>query len=160
MKGRQIMSDMSLNENSTQDIVNRYRQSVAVLAKFLPWLREHAKKDVSTKYDNSEMGHTIPFPVYDSTLLNFVKTAQGSGIMNRNYVYLYSKYHISGVQDELRIIEQADIMRMDDLRDILSRYILEGNVKGELWSEGVRSGVMERAVTKMQELIEFWDKQS
>lgn len=149
-----------VRENSPQDIVNRYREPIEGLMKYLPWLKEHIQKDVGQKYGGSQMENTIPVPTYDSNLLSFVKAAQATGIMDRNYIYAYRRHKLPTYKDELEFIDQAEIMQMDDLARILSKYILEGNVKGIVWTEGVRNGVFERVVSKMHDLIHHWDHEN
>ena len=46
---------------------------------------------------------------------------------------------------------------MDDLAGILSHYILGGQTKARLWSDGVTYGIYFAVLTKMKALIEFWE---
>ena len=149
------MADVT--ENSTQDIVNRYRDAVAELVRYLPWLKEHAQSQVSEVYSSDQMGNTIPFAVYDSTLIAFVKAAQATGLMDRNWIYVYRRKSLASHKDELLFIQDAEIRDMDQLNGILSRYVLEGVTRGAAWSEGVTSGVFEKVLSKMDELIRYWD---
>jgi len=149
------MSDIV--ENSPQDIVNRYKEPMDQLVKYVPWLEENAQSSVEQDYNGRDMEHTIHFPVYDSNLLSFIKCAQQTDILDRNYIYVYRRRGISSYKDELEFIDSADIMKMDDLAGILSKYILEGNVKGMVWAQGVSNGVFAKVVKKMHELVHFWD---
>ena len=147
-------------ENSTEELVKRYRIDVMQMARYLPWLAEHAGKQVSDTYQNDNMSHTIPFPVYDSTLLSFIKEFQRTSMIDRNYVYVYSRNRLRSAEDEKRLIEQADIKNMKELAGILSKYVIEGNVRGAVWTEGVTNGVYYAALSKMKEIIEFWGKEA
>ncbi|WP_029320946.1 hypothetical protein [Butyrivibrio sp. AE3004] len=147
-------------ENSVEDIISRYKDDVASLAPYLDWLKEHTKQQVAESYSNSELSKSIPFPVYDSTLLSFVKQAQQTNMMNRNYTYVYTRNHIANYKDELIFINDAEIKDMDDLAGILSKYILEGQTKGTVWAEGVYTGVLYQLVYKMDDLIHFWGTMS
>lgn len=151
-----IENDSSVNENSTADIVNKYRNDVSMLTPYLPWLLEHADTSVSESYSSDELSHSISFPVYDSTLLSFVKKAQETKLLDRNYVYVYSRNHLSSAADELSFIKNAQIQDMGDLAGIISGYILRGMTKGSVWSEGVHNKVLYSVIAKMQELITFW----
>ena len=131
-------------ENSIDDIVRRYTELLKPLLPFLPWLKMNLGLRVAQ--DNGD--GSMLFPVYDGTLLNFVKTAQASEMMNRNY--------LETAEDELRFIERAEIRDMEALGDILSRYMLEGNTKGRVWSEGVTNEVYYTLLTKMESLIRAW----
>lgn len=147
-------------ENSVEDIISRYKDDVQSLTPYMTWLKEHTKQQVAESYSNSELSHSMPFPVYDSTLLNFVKQAQQTNMINRNYSYVYSRNHIATYKDELLFINDAEIMDMDDLAGILSKYILEGQTKGTVWAEGVYTGVLYQLVYKMDDLIHFWGTMS
>ena len=57
----------------------------------------------------------------------------------------------------MRLIKNATIRDMDDLAGILSHYILGGQTKARLWGEGVTYGIYFALLSKMKELIEFWD---
>ncbi|MBE5861178.1 MAG: hypothetical protein E7301_13800 [Butyrivibrio sp.] len=143
-------------ENSVEDIISRYKSDVESLVPYIDWLKEHTSQQVAESYSNSELSNSMPFPVYDSMLLNFVKQCQQTGMMNRNYSYVLVRNHLNNYKDELAFIDDADIMNMDDLAGILSKYILEGQTKGTVWAEGVYTGVLYNVVEKMRDLLHFW----
>lgn len=141
-----------------QQVVNEYRADVEKLARYLSWLESKKGKSVQQSYSGSGIGeHSISFPVYDGTLMNFVKEAQRTKLMDRNYRYVYSRYRIRVVEDELRAIKRADIKEMDVLKGILSKYVLEGMRKGRRWSEAVEQGIFLNVVRKMKENLDYWD---
>ncbi len=141
-----------------QQVVNEYRADVEKLARYLSWLESKKGKSVQQSYSGSGIEeHSISFPVYDGTLMNFVKEAQRTKLMDRNYRYVYSRYRIRVVEDELRAIKRADIKEMDVLKGILSKYVLEGMRKGRRWSEAVEQGIFLNVVRKMKENLDYWD---
>ena len=150
-----IQNDKSVNENSVEDIVSRYRPEVDKLLPYVRWLQDNAKSEVAQSYSNSDL-KSMPFPVYDSNLLSFVKAAQNTNLLDRNYVYVYTRNHLNSAKDELLFIKDAQIMDMDDLAGILSKYILSGVTKGTVWAEGVYNGVLYQVVNKMDELLNYW----
>ncbi|WP_024867023.1 hypothetical protein [Butyrivibrio sp. FCS014] len=154
-----IENDNNVNENSVEDIVSRYRPELSKLVPYLNWLKDNASNDVAQSYSNSEL-KSMPFPVYDSNLLAFVKAAQNTNLLDRNYVYVYSRNRLNTAKDELSFIQNAQISNMDDLAGILSKYILSGMTKGTVWAEGVRNGVLYNVVRKMDELVKFWGQES
>ncbi len=154
-----IQNDGSVNENSVEDIVSRYRPEVDKLLPYVRWLQDNAKSEVAQSYSNSEL-KSMPFPVYDSNLLMFVKAAQSTNLLDRNYVYVYSRNHLNSAKDELMFISEAQIMDMDDLAGILSKYILTGMTKGTVWAEGVYNGVLFQVVSKMDELLNYWSSKA
>lgn len=140
-------------------IVEEYKPDVERLIRYLPWLEEKAGSNVSKQFTDSGIGvNSIPFPVYDSTLLGFIKEVQRTTLLDRNYRYIYSKHRIRTSADELRMISKADITQMDILKGILSKYVMGGMTKGTLWTDAVREGIFLKVIQKMKENVEFWDK--
>ncbi len=145
---------------SNEEIVEYYRQDATKLFRYLSWLESKSGKSVSSIYGGDGIAdNSVPFPVYEGTLMNFVKEALDTCFMDRNYVYVYSRYRLKNAKDELRFIQNASIRDMDKLAGILSHYILGGRTKARLWSDGVTMGVYLAVLTKMKELVEFWDGQ-
>ena len=142
-----------------QELVQGYKQMVVPLLRYLPWLEKNAGKAGSTSYKGEGFTeHSMSFPVYDSTLMSFIKEASRSPLMERNYSYIYTRNGIKTHDDERRIIEAAGIREWDLLRGILSKYVLGGRVKGVLWSEGVQENIFVMVLNQMQKIIEYWDK--
>ena len=144
-----------------QQVVNTYKPDIEKLIRYLPWLEEKAAAGDSVEQtfgDNGIRENSIMFPVYDSTLMSFIKDVQRTGLVDRNYPYVYSRYRIRTVQDELNAISKADIKEMNVLKGILSKYILGGMTKGRMWTEAVTNRIFLNVIRKMKENIEFWDK--
>jgi len=78
--------------------------------------------------------------------------------MDRNYAYIYTRHRICTHQDERNMIQKAGWKEWDILRGILSKYVLGGRTKGNLWSEAVSEQIFYLVIRQMQEIIEFWDK--
>jgi len=151
---------MNADKLSVEELMEYYKPDVDALIIYLPWLEAQKGKVASSIYKGDNLdAHSISFPVYDSTLLGFVKEAQKSSLILRNYFYVYSQNKMRTVNDELSFIRQATIHNMGDLWGIMSKYILEGMTKGNVWSEGVKNGIFLELVTKMKEIIDFWGKE-
>lgn len=151
---------MSTEMLSNEEIVEYYRKDATKLFRYLSWLESKSGQSVSSIYGGEGIAtNSVPFPVYEGTLMNFVKETLNTCFMDRNYVYVYSRYRLKDVKDELRFIQNATVRDMDKLAGILSRYILGGRTKARLWSDGVTMGVYFSVLTKMKELIEYWDGQ-
>ena len=103
-------------------------------------------------------GNSVPIPVYDSTLLGFVKEMQGTGLMNRNYVYTFSRYGIRTEQDERDHIQRVELKEIEVVIDIMAKYVLGGMTKGILWSRAVENGIFLLGLKKIKELLEVWDE--
>lgn len=142
-----------------QQVVNTYKPDVEKMIRYLPWLEEKAGSSVSENYEGSGIkGSSIPFPVYDGTLMSFIKDVQRTTLLDRNYPYIYSRHRMRTLQDELRMIDQSGIKDMDILKGILSKYVLGGMTKGRLWTEAVYNSIFLKVIRKMKENLEFWDK--
>lgn len=142
-----------------RQVVQEYKADVEKLIRYLPWLEEKSGSNVSETYSGSGIGeHSIAFPVYDSTLLGFVKEVQRTNLLDRNYRYIYSRNRIVTQKDELRAISNSDITRMDILKGILSKYVMGGMTKGRMWTEAVQNRIFLNIVKKMKENLEFWDR--
>ena len=143
---------------STEEIVQEHKADVHRLIKYIPWLESKVGQNLSNTYDGENIASTsIAFPVYDSTLLSFVKDVRSTELLDKNYQYAYSKYRMRTAQDEKKAIEQAKITQMPLLKGILSKYILKGMTKSSVWTEGVQNGVLIQVLLKLRELIEFYE---
>lgn len=148
---------MDANRAGITAVIQKYQKDVEILVKYLPWLENNTGQKLSSNYEPEEsQGRSLKVPVYDATLLNFIKTAQKTSFMNRNYVYTYSRKRLKNAQDELALIEATQIMDMQVLGDILSYYVMKGMTKSTVWTDGMQNGVLYHVVKKMKELIEFW----
>lgn len=151
--------------NNTEEIAYRrqmieeYKPDVLRLIRYIPWLEEKAGHSVVETFEGSGIAeHSITFPVYDGTLMSFVREVQRTKLLDRNYVYVYSRNRIRTAEDEKRVIAQCDFKEMHILKGILTKYVQGGMTKTGLWSEGVRNGVLLAVICKMKENIEYWDK--
>jgi len=135
-----------------------FKDDVERLLVYLPWLNEKQGATVSKIYDgNGVKDTTVTFPVYDSMLLNFVNEAYKTKLMDKNYVYAYSRYSIKNVADEKRAIEEATVKDAQVLLGILSKYVMGGMTKGALWSQAVEEGIFYLVLKKMKALLDIWD---
>ena len=142
-----------------QQVVQEYRRLLNPLLQYLPWLESHSGKSVSRNYQGQGLSkRSISFPVYDATLMNFVREAAASPLMNRNYVYVYTRNRIRNHADEKRLIAGAELKDWEILGGILSKYVLEGQTKASLWGEAVQEDIFLLVLRKMREIIGYWDR--
>ena len=81
---------MEQSSEYREQLLESYKQAVRPLLPYLPWLEQSAGKKASSLYSGQDIGvHSVSFPVYDGTLLNFVREAGKSPLMDRNYAYIY-----------------------------------------------------------------------
>ena len=148
-----------MNQEYMRDLSKRYKEALAPFLRYLPWFEEHAGMQTGSEYNGRQDGNsTMSFPVYDSTLLSFVREAGKSSFMNRNYAYIYTRKHMKTPEDERRVIKAATIQEWDVLCGILSKYVLEGMTKATLWGEAVRENIFVLTLKQMRNIVEYWDR--
>ena len=109
---------------SRDEIIICYRDDVAKLMKYLSWLQNKSGTVTSGMYSGEGIDKSsMAVPVYDSTLLNFIRDIKTTDFLNRNYVYTYSRYRIKTAADERRVIEACSLQDITVLGDILSKYV-------------------------------------
>lgn len=141
---------------SREEIIICYKEDVLRLLKYMPWLEKSSGGATSGIYAGDGIDKSsMTVPVYDSTLLSFIKEIKATDFINRNYVYTFSKYRMKTASDELRVIDACSLQEVTVLGDILSKYVLRGDVKGAVWSEGVQNGIYLAVLRKLKELMEI-----
>jgi hypothetical protein len=139
-----------------------YRQKLEPYFVYIPWFMERDGKNLAKIYESDQdISGTISVPVYESTLLGFVKSMNESGLMNRNYPYVYSKHNIRTYADELAYIEKCELRDIEDILGIIAHYVLGGMARGSLWTEAVEMGIFYHALVKIKDILSQWeDKKS
>jgi len=139
--------------NLREQIIEEYRDDLEKLLRYLPFLEQKGEKDEQQFYEGDGQYEVIPVPVYDSTLLSFIKEARGTKFMNRNYPYAYRKWRMPDPKAERIAMESATIRDIDLFRGIISRYVLEGQRKSVMWTTAVRERIFVVALTRLKALI-------
>lgn len=146
--------------DSRKKIMNEYNQALKPLLAYLPWLEKNSGQSTFTVYGGEGIGdNSLKFPVYDGNLLRFVKEAEKTPLMERNYRYVYSRNHLESHEAERNMIQRATWRDWDSLKGILSRYVLGGRTKASLWNEAVEEEIFCLVLKKMKEIGEFWERQ-
>ena len=141
-----------------EQVISMYRPDTVKLLDYIVYLEKMNGRTVSNNYNQDGLSeHSIVFPVYDGTLMSFIKDAEQTVFMNRNYRYSYTRFRMKDATDELKVIDKCTIRQLDVIGDILSKYVMGGRTKSTIWAEGVRNGVYLAAITKAYELIHFWE---
>lgn len=148
------------NENVyKQEMVNKYRTAIGDLFRYIPWLEQKTgSKMVQTYAGDNSPSNSVPIPVYDSTLLGFVKDMQRTGLMDRNYRYVFTRKGITSEQDEIRVIDETEFKEIEVIFDIMAKYVLGGMTKGMLWPRAVENGVFLHGLKRIKELLDIWDE--
>ena len=131
------------NENIyRQEMIGRYRTAMKDLFRYIPWLEQKAGVRMVQIYaGDNRPSNSVPIPVYDGTLLGFVKDMQKTGLMDRNYTYVFTRKGITSEKDEIRIIDETELKEIEVIFGIMAKYVLGGMTKGMLWSRAVENGV-------------------
>lgn len=149
---------MAIEVDFRQKITEEYQASVKPLLTYLPWLEQHSGKESFTVYGGEGIKeHSLSFPVYDGTLMRFIKQAGKTTLMDRNYKYVYTRNHLRNHNDERKLIQNATFKEWNVLKGILSYYVMGGRVKGYLWSEAVKENIFYLVLTQMKKIVEQWD---
>ena len=143
------------DSNLPEQIIEEYKEDLDRLLRYLPYFENKGGKDVSDFYEGEGDIKVIPVPVYDSTLLAFVKEAGATKFMNRNYPYAYRRWRMPNANAERVAMESATLRDIDLFRGILSRYVLEGRRKSNMWTDAVEEKIFLTALERMKAL--FYD---
>ncbi|MCR5626635.1 MAG: hypothetical protein K6F99_04900 [Lachnospiraceae bacterium] len=133
-----------------------YTDDINILAPYVPYFTSKKAADVSKAYDGKYGKSTLSFPVFDSTLMDFVKKAGNTHLIDRNYPYIYSRNRITSHQREIELINKATIKDLGILKGCFSKYIIEGRTKATRWAEGVEYGIYLAVIEKLLEIKEFY----
>ena len=131
---------MLTEQMTAAEVFDKYRSDIEKLIAYLPWLEEKSgKSKVSDIYNGDGLDeHSISFPVYDGTLLRFVKDAENTQFMDRNYVYVISRNRLKSAEEEVEFVKKQTMLKMDNIGGILSKYVMGGRTKGKTVVRGCR----------------------
>lgn len=145
-----------LDIDTRKNLIRQYRPDAEKLLRYVPWLETKRGGDVMGSYEGEGVQKTaFTFPVYDSTLLGFVKAARETQFITRNYQYVYNRNRIRDAAGEKKMIKKATLRDIELLSGILSRYVLGGMTKGVLWAQGVEEGIFLEVLYKLREILEI-----
>lgn len=147
-----------LDIDTRKNLIRQYQPDAKRLIRYISWLETKCGKDVMNSYEGEGVQKTaFTFPVYDSTLLSFVKTAKETCFINRNYQYVYTRNRIKDAAQEKKAVKNATLRDMEILSGILSKYILGGMTKSVLWAQGVENGIFLEVLYRLREILEIKD---
>ena len=136
-----------------------YGQDIQNLSRYIPWLMEKKGRDVSSEYAGEYGNSQLKFPVYDSTLMTFVREAGKTRLMDKNYAYAYTRYKIKTNEDEKKAILNAGIKDIDLLKGVFTKYISEGMRKSGKWQEAIERQVFLDILQKLNDLLVYYNGQ-
>ena len=152
------MENMNDSSEYLRALMQDYKMKITPLTDYLPWLQQATEKAVVSTYSGDGIGESsLSFPVFSSEFMAFIKACSISGLMDRNYPYVYSRRAIKTHDQERRLIVSATWKEWDVLCGILSKYVLGGQTRSSFWREGITEQIFYLTVSKMREICDFWD---
>lgn len=147
---------MEQENAAVEEFRREFSDTVNELIVYVPYFKRNKASDVSTSYDGKYGQSSLKFPVFDGTLMEFIKKAQTTNLIDRNYPYVYSRNHITNHEKEMELINRATIRDTGILKGIFSKYVLEGRTKSTRWAEGVEYGIYLAVIEKLKEILDFY----
>lgn len=147
------------NENTyLEEMMEKYRGKSEGLLRYIPYFEQRIGQKNYAMYDgDGEMKSSVAIPVYDSTLLAFVKEVQKTGLIDRNYVYVLSNYGVRRPEHELPAVERAEFKDIGLIYAVMAKYVLGGMTKGIMWSQAVENGVFLACLKRLKEVLNVWE---
>ena len=136
--------------------IDKYEPDVNRLMKYVPYFEQKSGRDVAHDYDGEQGQTTMKFPVYDGTLMNFIREAQKTCLMDRNYPYAYSRNHVRTRSQELMLIDKATIRDDAYLRGVISKYVMEGMRKTGMWQDAVEDQIFLKVILRFKQIICYY----
>lgn len=136
-----------------EQAIEQYTPDVEKLVRYLSWLKKQTAETATSYYDGEGKETLLQIPVFDSTLLNFVKEAEKTQFMTKNYPYVYSRFRIRSHEDEIRLMRTANVKDIDIFKGILSKYVLEGKRRPSAWRDAISENIFVTAVECLDEIV-------
>lgn len=145
-----------LDMDARRNLIKQYQPDAKRLVRYISWLETKRSGGVMKSFEGEGVEKTaFTFPVYDSTLLSFIKTARETQFVTRNYQYVYTRNRIKNAEQEKKVIAGATLRDIGLLSGIFSRYVLGGMTKSVLWAQGVESGIFLEVLYRLREILEI-----
>ncbi|MCR5686958.1 MAG: hypothetical protein K6G58_02950 [Lachnospiraceae bacterium] len=144
--------------NLKEQIIEEYKDDLVKLLKYLPFFEKKGADAGQKYYEGDGENKVIPVPVYDPTLLAFVKEIKTTKFINRNYPYIYRRWRMPDANAERIAMGSATLRDIDLFRGIMSRYVLEGQTRAVMWTAGVEERIFATALTRLRSLMFDYSK--
>lgn len=147
---------MITEQMTSKEVFLQYKNDMEKLMTYLPWLEEKSGKvKVANNYVGDGLAqNTISFPVYDGMLLRFIKDAETTQFMDRNYVYVITRNRLKSVEEEKKFVQTQTMLQLNNIGGILSKYVMGGRTKSRMWSQAVDEGIFLEILRKFKELYD------
>lgn len=148
--------EKELDIDTRKNLIKQYQPDAKRLVRYISWLETKRDGGVMQSFEGEGVEKTaFTFPVYDSTLLSFIKTARETQFITKNYQYVYNRNRIRNNEQEKKMVRNASLRDIGLLSGVLSRYVLGGMTKSVLWAQGVESGIFLEVLYRLRDLLEI-----
>ncbi len=144
--------------NLREQITEEYKDDLTKLLRYLPFLEKKGGKNTQEYYEGEGDNKVIPVPVYDSSLLAFVKEVRNTKFYYKNYPYVYCKWKMPDPKSERIAMESATLRDIDLFRAIISKYVIGGQTKASVWTTAVEERIFVTALTRLRSLVFDYSK--
>lgn len=141
-----------------EDLCNQFnlsliRKSAEKLFPFMPYF-ETATEESVCRWDRGrtpgENGHTVPYPIYEKTLKDFIREFYETNLISHDYSDVLDNRGLKDMNGINDVIENADI---ELLRAILTKYIIGERFCDGVWAIAVRDKIFLGILNRFQELL-------
>lgn len=129
----------------------------SALLEFIPYFKDDSItfcewQNSSKQQDGS---YTMPYPIYDAPVKEFIQAVYDSGIMMHDYM---NEIHgqMGSHDDTIRLIRESGEMKM--LRAILTYYVRQERFHDGLWAQAAEKKIFLEILLKLKGWLEQSDE--
>ncbi|MFZ3578981.1 ADP-ribosylglycohydrolase family protein [Virgibacillus sp. DJP39] len=132
--------------------VSLKKTDIEKLCNYIPYFEVATKESVcewSGGEKQEENVYTMPYPVYEKTLKEFIGAVYSTNLMHHDYVKATEELAIENSQELMNIIETANF---DTLRAILTNYVRQERFSDGLWANATGEKTFLQILKRFQQL--------
>ncbi len=141
-----------------EDLCNQFnlslvRKGAEKLLQFIPYFETATEENVCRWEKERKPGEnhrTLPYPVYDRTLKDFIREFYETNLISPNYSDILDNRNLKDMNGINDAIAKADI---ELLRAILTKYIIRERFCDGVWAIAVKNGIFLGILNRFQELL-------
>ncbi len=149
----QIVKREYIEELSNKLYISLMRESIGRLIAFIPYF-ENVLKEQACQWSGGEKidenSFTMPYPVYDKVLEDFIQTFYKSNLMCYNYLDVIKLHKIDGTKEMNDALDNSDI---ELTLAILTGYVRQERFCDGLWQSAVEDKTFLKLLRRLDALI-------
>jgi len=129
------------------------KRSIDKLLAFIPYFENANEKNTCSWGGGEKLGEnhfSMPYPIYEQTLVNFVQAVESSNLTCYNYLEVIEKHGLHGAEEMNTAIEQSDL---ELTLAILTGYIRQERFCDGLWGSAVKDKTFLKILRKLEWLM-------